>query len=96
MLILKPFTNKSLSFSFFLLDKISLQLNYMTGLSEIIQGPKMNFAKRIILGPEVIKKFILNSAEHETLAAHKCKNVNNGWHFNIYEQKINHSRLICV
>ena len=36
-------------------------------------------------GPEVIKLFPLNSAEHEIYPAHKCQNVNNCWHFNIYE-----------
>ena len=36
-------------------------------------------------GPEVIKKiFMLNSTEHEIHPAHKCKNANNCWHFNIY------------
>ena len=34
-------------------------------------------------GPEVIKLFMLNSAEHEIHPAHKCKNANNCWHFNI-------------
>ena len=28
--------------------------------------------------------FILNSSEHEIYPAHKCKNANNCWHFNIY------------
>ena len=30
------------------------------------------------------KNFILNSAEYEIYPAHKCKNANNCWHFNIY------------
>ena len=39
-------------------------------------------------GPEVIKLFfMLNSTEHEIFPAHKCKNANKCWHFNIYEQK---------
>ena len=28
--------------------------------------------------------FMLNSTEHEIIPAHKCKNANNCWHFNIY------------
>ena len=32
-------------------------------------------------------KIFLNSAEHEIFPAHKCKNANNCWHFNIYEQE---------
>ena len=31
--------------------------------------------------------FMLNSAEHEIFCAHKCKNANNFWHFNKYEQE---------
>ena len=38
-------------------------------------------------GPEVIKMFMLNSAEHEIFPAHKRQNENNCWHFNIYEQE---------
>ena len=38
-------------------------------------------------GPEVIKNFMLNSAEYEYFPAHKCKNANYCWHFNIYEQE---------
>ena len=38
--------------------------------------------------PKGYKKiFILSSAEHEILSAHKCQNANNCWHFNIYEQE---------
>ena len=29
--------------------------------------------------------FMLNSAEHAIYPAHKCKNANNCWHFNIYK-----------
>ena len=35
-------------------------------------------------GPEVIKLFVLNSAEHEIFSANKYENVNNCWHFHIY------------
>ena len=40
--------------------------------------------------------FMLNSAEHEIFPAHKYKNVNKCWQFNIliYEQEKMHSRLI--
>ena len=31
--------------------------------------------------------FMLNSAEHEIFPAHKCKNANNCWHFNLYGQE---------
>ena len=30
--------------------------------------------------------FMLSSAETKIYPAHKCKNANNCWHFNIYEQ----------
>ena len=35
--------------------------------------------------------FMLNSNEHEIYPAHTCLNVNNCWHFNIYEQDIFHA-----
>ena len=38
--------------------------------------------------PEVKKKFMLNSAEHEMFPVHKCYNANNYWHLNIYKQEI--------
>ena len=38
--------------------------------------------------------FMLNSAEHEIVPAHKCYNANNCWHFKIYVQEKLHSRLI--
>ena len=38
-------------------------------------------------GPEVIKKFMLSSAEHVIFPAHNCENANNCWHFNIDEQE---------
>ena len=31
--------------------------------------------------------FMLNSTEHELFTAHKCSNVNNCWHFTIYERE---------
>ena len=31
--------------------------------------------------------FMLNSIEHEIFPAHKCKNANNCWHFNMYERE---------
>ena len=31
--------------------------------------------------------FMLNSTEHEIFPAYKCKNANNCWHCNIYEQE---------
>ena len=30
---------------------------------------------------------MLNSTKHEIFPAHKCKNANNCWQFNIYERK---------
>ena len=30
------------------------------------------------------KKIMLDLTEHEIYPAHKCKNANNHWHFNIY------------
>ena len=37
--------------------------------------------------PQSYKTFImLNSSELEMFPAHKCKNVNSYWQFNIYEQ----------
>ena len=38
-------------------------------------------------GPEVIKSFMLISAELEIFRAHKCLNANNCWHFSIYKQE---------
>ena len=37
---------------------------------------------------------MLNSAEHDYFIAHKCQNANNCWHFGVYEQKKELSRLI--
>ena len=38
--------------------------------------------------PRGYKTFsMLNSAAYEIFAAHKCYNVNNGWHYNIYERE---------
>ena len=31
--------------------------------------------------------FMLNSAEHEIVPAHKCYDANNCWDFSIYEQE---------
>ena len=35
-------------------------------------------------GTEIIKLFMLNSAEHKIYPAHICYNTNNCWHVNIY------------
>ena len=37
-------------------------------------------------GPWTIKLFFMyNSTEHGIFPAHKCQNINNCWHFNIYQ-----------
>ena len=40
-------------------------------------------------GPQVIKIFMLNSAEHEIYSAHKC------WHFSIF-QRIEMSLILAI
>ena len=40
---------------------------------------------RTTFGPEVIKNFMLNSAEHEILNAYKCKNIKK---FSIFQAQI--------
>ena len=45
-------------------------------------------------GSEVIFFLMLNSTDHESFPAHKCKNANKCWHFNMYEWGKLHSRLI--
>ena len=39
------------------------------------RGDKLNWSLTSISGPEVIKKFMLNSAAHEILNARKYKNI---------------------
>ena len=42
----------------------------------------------IEIRPRGYKTFsMLNSAEHEICPAHKCKNANIFWHFNIHKQE---------
>ena len=44
-------------------------------------------------GPEVIKMFVLNSAEHGIFSANKYVNANYCWHFHIYKQRMFHAQL---
>ena len=37
--------------------------------------------------------FFLNIAEHEHFSAYKYENVNDNWHFHIYEQRKVHVQL---
>ena len=48
-----------------------------------------NFASRVIqIRAQGYKTFsMLNSVEHKIFPAHKCKNANNCWHFNIMSRK---------
>ena len=49
-------------------------------------GQKSNHyvSKKALPGPEVMKLFVLNSAEHDVFSANKYENANNSWHFHIY------------
>ena len=67
-------------------------------LLEIITTDKTSndTAGKYSSGSEVIKIIMLKSAEHEIFPAHKFLNVNNCWHFNIYEKEINVISLLSL
>ena len=67
-------------------DHQSWQLPYQNGKTEHLQAKKKCTLRYFAcFGPEVIKKFMLNSAEHESLNAHKYKNIKK---FSIFQAQI--------
>ena len=51
---------------------------------------KRDICEQCRSGSRGYKKFKLNSAEHESFTAHKCKNANT---LNIYKQEKHHRRI---